>query len=335
MTTTASGAQLPLIRLAHPLAFAAFLQKVGAPTERLFRRTGLPVYCDDPGALVPLRLAWSLFDAAAQSEDPILGWHVGKFCGNNKLSFPFVKSIEHAPTLYRALQRFVRLINTEASHLQLGIQERRGDIVLYTHYPDIKDWPGYQSSQSYQLEVFVDIVRHYLGSHWDPPEIGIEHSEVPIVAQEHFPGSRIRTGQLAGYITVPRTYLHHRPLGGVQPAPSEKSLRVVRDFGFVETLKAVATAYLEEGYPSVERMALLMSTSPRTLFRRLREQGLTYQSLIDEVRYRKAQKLLQDPDLKIGDISRSVGFDDPSHFSRMFRRIAGLSPSRFRSSVQV
>jgi hypothetical protein len=43
MTTTAVMAQTPLIRLAHPLAFAALLQKVGTPTDPLFRRLGLPV----------------------------------------------------------------------------------------------------------------------------------------------------------------------------------------------------------------------------------------------------------------------------------------------------
>jgi len=47
----------PLVRLAHPLAFAAFLRKVGTPVDRLFSQAGLPVYSDDPGVFVPLRKA--------------------------------------------------------------------------------------------------------------------------------------------------------------------------------------------------------------------------------------------------------------------------------------
>jgi hypothetical protein len=76
--------------LAHPLAFAAFLKHVGAPAERLLRRQGLAVYCDDPEKFVPLRQAWSFLDAAAQSEDLMVGWHVGRFVGDHNLKSKFL-----------------------------------------------------------------------------------------------------------------------------------------------------------------------------------------------------------------------------------------------------
>ena len=139
MGTATRPPTTPLIRLAHPRAFAAFLREVGTPTDRLFRQVGLPVYCDDPTAFVPLKQAWALFDAAAQLEDPLLGWHVGKFYGDNKLSAGLLQRIEHAPTLYQALKSLVRLISAEASHLELGIRERRDDIVFYTRYSTIKE----------------------------------------------------------------------------------------------------------------------------------------------------------------------------------------------------
>ncbi len=74
------------IRLAHPQVFASFLEKVGAPTHRLYGPLGLPVYCDDPKALVPLKQGWALFDAAARLEDPFLGWHVGRFYGDSGIN---------------------------------------------------------------------------------------------------------------------------------------------------------------------------------------------------------------------------------------------------------
>ena len=190
--------KIPLIRLAHPMAFAGFLDHVGAPTNRLFRRNGLPVYCDDPTAFVPLRQAWSLFDDAARCEDQMLGWEIGKFYGDGRLSGGLLSRIEHAPTLYQGLRRLSRLVSSEASHLELGVVEGHDHILFTTQYTELKDWSGYASSQSYQIEVYVDLIRQYLGRDWMPTEIGIELERVPRIAQEHFPGTRIRPRQRMG-----------------------------------------------------------------------------------------------------------------------------------------
>ena len=200
-----------IIRMAHPLAFAAFLRHIGAPVDRHFRRQGLPALCEDPDVFVPLQKAWAFFDAAARSEDPMLGWHIGRFAGDRNFHASFIRKLERAPTLYRALQRLVRMVSSEASHLQLGIHERDDDIVLFTHYPDMKGVTGYASSQAYQLAVYIEVIRHYAGKHWMPDEIGIEYPVVPPTVKTFYPGSRILPRQRVGYVTVPRSCLHlHR-----------------------------------------------------------------------------------------------------------------------------
>jgi hypothetical protein len=154
-------AKLPSSRIAFIRSMVH--QDIGAPVERHFRSQGLPVYCDDPDEFVPLRAAWSFFDATAQGEDPLLGWHVGRFAGDRKLNLSFLRSLENAPTLYQALKRLIRMVSVEASHLQLGILERRHDILFCNQYSKLKDWPGYASSQAYQLGVYLDLVRHFVG----------------------------------------------------------------------------------------------------------------------------------------------------------------------------
>ena len=73
-----------------------------------------------------------------------------------------------------------------------------------------------------------------------------------------------------------------------------------------------------------------MSCSPRTLTRRLSEHGLTYGQLIDDVRFDVARQHLCDDDIDIADITRLVGFTDQGNFTRMFHRIGGVTPGRFR-----
>ena len=73
-----------------------------------------------------------------------------------------------------------------------------------------------------------------------------------------------------------------------------------------------------------------MGLSKRTLQRRLRERGLTYSSLLDQTRYGIAARLIKDPSVRLHEVARSCGYNDPSHFSRAFRRLAGVSPSEYR-----
>ena len=323
----------PLIRLAHSLAFTAFLRKVGTPVDRLLARAGLPVYCDDPGAFVPLRRAWAWFGAAAQLEDPALGWHVGRFVGDKQLSAGMLKRLEHAPTLYQALFALVRLCRSEASHLHIGIKEGRDSIYFYTRYP-MKDWPGYTSSQAYQLAVYVDLVRHYLGRSWMPAEIGIESPTAPAVMHEHFPNCRILTAQSVGYIAVPRSRLHSAPIGAGSNFNETSPLVLAENYDYVETAKAVIRTYLADGYLSARKTAKLLDTTERTLYRKLADKGVTYQTLVDEVRFDVAKDLLREQDLQHREISSSLGFTDPANFSRMFRRISGMSPSEFSETVR-
>jgi AraC-like DNA-binding protein len=292
------------------------------------------VYCDDPRSFVTVKQSWALFDAAARLEDPFVGWHVGRYFGDSGITRNLLQQLEGAPTLYRALYEFVRLVGTEASHLELGIQERPDEILFCTQYSTIKDWPGYSTSQAYQLEAYVDLVRQYVGPDWAPREIGIEHAVTPPVAKEHFPDTRIRTTQPMGYITVPRTCLPLPPRRRKAEPTEAAEPRRPRKPDFVQALSALIEPHLPEGYPSQRLAASLSDTSVRTLARRLSGSRVRYQDLVDKLRLEAAQRYLLDPDLRIIDVAQAVGFSDPGHFSRMFRRLAGVTPRQFRKVEQ-
>lgn len=329
MAPAPSASAPPITRLAHPFAFGAFCRHIGAPVDRHLRSQGLPLYSDSPDGFVPVKKAWGFFDAMAQAEDPMLGWYTGKFVGDRYLNHNLLQKLETAPTLYQALKKLIQMVSSEASHLQLGIIERPDDILFYTHYPTFEDWPGYTSSQAYQLEIYLDLMRQFLGRHWVPEEIGIEYPTVPQVAREHFHDCRILTNQRLGYIAVPRACLHMPSRRSAQQQEGD-SLLLTKAFNYADTLRFLLKTYLADGYPSASKAASLMDTSVRTMARRLSKCGVSYQAVVDEVRFDAARELLRNTDQSIGSISRSVGFDDPANFTRMFRRIAGLTPRQLR-----
>jgi len=327
-----------LVRISHAWAFRSFLEHHGASGERLFRNHGLPVNCDDPNAFVPLLRVWSMFDAAARQEDAMTGWLVGRFVGDHNLSRKLLRKLENATTLYLALKRLVDYVRSEASHLEMGIVDRHDDILFYSYYlePDLKKAPGYDVSQAYQLPVVVDLVRHFLGRNWMPPEIGIEASTLPNGLQELFPGCRILANRPMGYVAVPRCCLHLRaPRSRIDPARKSDSLVMTDRFDYVDTLVAVLKAYLPDGYLSARAASSLIGISERTLVRQLSSRGLTYGTIVDEMRFTLAAELLRETDAKIIEVALSIGFDDAGHFARMFRRVAGVSPREFREAVRL
>lgn len=60
-----------------------------------------------------------------------------------------------------------------------------------------------------------------------------------------------------------------------------------------------------------------------------KEHGITFRDYLINYRIHRAQELLQNPNITVKDIAYTVGFHDPSYFTRMFRRIVGISPSRY------
>jgi AraC-like DNA-binding protein len=71
--------------------------------------------------------------------------------------------------------------------------------------------------------------------------------------------------------------------------------------------------------------------SVATLRRRLQEEGKTYASVLDAVRYDLAKKYLMDPGVTTSDVAFLLGFRDASSFSKAFRRwTRGVSSVAFR-----
>ena len=325
-----SDLNLAVLRFSHPLAFRAYLKERGAPVDGYFRRQGLPTLCDDPGAFVPLSKAWRFYGDAAQREDPHLGWQVGHFVGDNRLSGSLLKKLERAPTLYQALQRFCRLINSEVSYIRMGILERRSDVLFYSHFPYFGSQHGYLVSQGYQLAVVIDVIRHFAGRNWAPAEIGTQGGGEATTVQARYPHSRIKLNQPFGYISIPRSHLHRDLCKPHHIDQTAEQLVWAENMDYAQLLELLLEPYLQKGYPSMNIAASLMDQSTRTVARRLAKCGTSYHTLQDSLRYRKATDLLNNTDMPISEVAWCVGFDDQSNFGRMFRRNAGVSPLQFR-----
>ena len=52
-----------------------------------------------------------------------------------------------------------------------------------------------------------------------------------------------------------------------------------------------------------------------------------------EYRVDAAKKLLEDPMVNIKEIGRTVGYGDSNYFTKVFRRVTGISPTEYRTRI--
>jgi len=88
-----------------------------------------------------------------------------------------------------------------------------------------------------------------------------------------------------------------------------------------EVQEALNAALKEpEGDLGIEGVARRLYTSPRSLQRHLRQQGCTFQQLLDEARRHRAMEMLRQPGTTQSQVSEALGFSEPSAFRRALRR---------------
>ncbi len=63
--------------------------------------------------------------------------------------------------------------------------------------------------------------------------------------------------------------------------------------------------------------------------------GINFTDYLSRVRIEKAKQLLLNPNLRVSEIAYEVGFQSLTHFNRVFKKIVGQSPTRYRGKLPV
>ena len=89
----------------------------------------------------------------------------------------------------------------------------------------------------------------------------------------------------------------------------------------------------QRSLPSMQTIADELHLDPRTLRRKLTDEGTSFRDLIAEVRRARAEQMLAT-NVPIETIAGQLGYAETASFTHAFTRWTGLSPSRFRRNLQ-
>jgi AraC-like DNA-binding protein len=89
----------------------------------------------------------------------------------------------------------------------------------------------------------------------------------------------------------------------------------------------------QQTLPPLDRIAYQLGKSGSTLRRRLADEGISFQALLDECRKQRALELLASTPLSVDEIACRVGFSERSAFSHAFKSWTSQTPSAYRDAV--
>jgi len=102
----------------------------------------------------------------------------------------------------------------------------------------------------------------------------------------------------------------------------------------ISKLNAILPEALRRQAFRIDDLASQLNMSSRTLQRKLKDSGNSYQSLLDDVRRGFAEHYLQATQLSMNEIAFLIGYQEQSSFNHAFKGWNGISPSSYREQKE-
>jgi AraC-like DNA-binding protein len=233
------------------------------------------------------------------------------------------------PTLGDAIRGFARYVGLLNEAIQLELLEDGEHFIWRQRVVDGVAQPP--AANDFVLAAANTFAKTYCRVHEPPIEVHFAHPEPPYRAlYDDVFGTKVRFGAADNAFVLSRKRLD-APLRSTdlglraeyEAHASELLANSRGSSGVTVAVRRMLLANLRTGSCSMATTARNLGMSEPTLRRRLDEEGATYATVLDEVRYDLARRYLADADVAGSDVAFLLGFKDASSFSKAFRRWTG------------
>jgi AraC-like DNA-binding protein len=286
---------------------------------------------------VPLPILVRAWDEAVQrSGDEALGLHLGEQLPLGALS-ALDYLCQHARTLrdvFTHLARFQRLINDA---VVMTIEDRGADTILH-HRLDFPPRGAPRAAAEMALSGWITRARQLSGVDVVPKEVRFRHAQ-PAAVAEHRRIFRapIRFGCPESSLVLDRAtaalpvVARDAGLALVLERHVEALIaRLPASDSLVSRVRRAASDLMATGSVGPAAVAARLGVSPRTLQRRLADEGTTLEKVLDTLRCELAARYLREERMSIAEAALLLGYSEPSAFHRAFRRWTGTTPDAWR-----
>jgi len=327
-----------LLRAGALEGFSEQVLELGGIPEDLFKAVKIePQTLSDPDNMVSYRAFLQLLDVAAHNTD---SEHFGLLLSRKQSLHMFgaVGLVMRESTDVRAalndLIRFFHVHNQGAT-VELKEDGKMAYLQFTIHQSGVLDT---RQQEDLAAGVGLNIMRMLCGKDWSPNSEYFVHStpkdmrpfhqlfRCPIHFDQEMNCLVFNASDLDIRLSSSDEQLHDILLEhlGLQAAQNPHD--------FSSNIKQLITKAMLSGDCSIERVASYLAIHKRTLQRQLKDQGLTFKALLEEVRFNTAIKYLNESTISLTQIADILCYHDISAFSRAFKRHCNMPPQQWREA---
>lgn len=318
-----------------------YLASAGVSPDSIFRQAGMSL--DDVASAAVVSRS-QIHHALALSARCVgiaeVGLLLGRSADPAKLG-PIGKVLATArgATAEACLQAQIDLMPTMQSHVSIALLKRDTEMI-WTHRlvgDDETAWLLHEGAVAFN----VGMLRNLMGADWAPEHVSFPHAcrGLRRSYEDHFQAPVSFGDQGEARIHMARSPLS-RPLQrashpdrgrDVGPASTGPVTTIRRGASDIESaVERMIDATLADRPVTLQMAARILGLSPRTLQRRLDDNGRPFEQLLDDRRRVLAMSWLKDGGTSVTGVAMRLGYSDVAHFNRAFRRWEGRSPMGFR-----
>lgn len=313
----------------------------GDPIE-LLRSTRIePSLLDGGSATIPHAQMVQLFErASADLACPDFGMRLAAVQaahGATKALGPLDVAMRNSPTLGEALKYCASHIHAYSSSLQMCFEKRADDSRVFMMFEILLAGLLQQrQAVEYCLALTQHAIHAISGGQARAREVWFTHEPLapPAAYRAHF-NATVRFGRSMNGLFLDEQEFHLR-VPDTDPQLYEIATTFIEQ-RFPTAARSLSTRVriliarlLVQGHGTHEHIASALGLHPRTLQRRLRDEGESFEGIKDAVRREIALNYLQQPDVSLVRVTEILGYSETSVLSRSCHRWFRASPRELR-----
>lgn len=318
-------------------AIPAIIRQLGGDPGSVLARVGLARDAfDDADGRVPFAVLQRLLTTVGHETRCVhFGLLVGRACHLGNLGV-VGDVVRHSATVREALQTLVVFQHLNSNGGLAFLVERGAwvDLGYAAYRPGTVD-----TDQLHDANVAAgfNFMRELCGRRFAPFEVLLARSKPADVV--HYRNFFHVVPRFNAELCALRFHAHwmDQPIEGADPDRRRVAEREASLFDAPDLVQQVYRALrrlLVDNRHSGDAVAQMLRMHRRTLNRRLKERGITFQDVLDQIRYDWARQLLFGSDIALDDVAAALGYSGVSPFMRSFQRWAGTTPSRWRRQAR-
>ncbi|MDE2368802.1 MAG: AraC family transcriptional regulator ligand-binding domain-containing protein [Burkholderiales bacterium] len=333
-----------LVRAASLHGYEGLARSIGVDAQRELERAGLSAQSlADPDALIPYVAQFHLLEhTATVGNCPDFGLRLSE-CQGPEILGPLAVLLRHAATLGDALDLASRHLFVHSPAIRfaaLPVAGRPSEVDLAFSF-ELPHLPPCGQSRELALGVMASVVRQITQARTRPmlaliphARIGPSRSYARVLDCE----CRFEAPVLALRIAVAQL---SRPLPEHNPMLRQLAQSYVdQHFGspdqvFADRVRSMVRRFLGSGQSTQASIAGMLSIHPRTMQRRLLDEGHRFEDIVDSIRREMLVELLsRQAALSLSQIALMLGYSEQAALTRSCRRWFDCTPTELRASRQ-